>query len=314
MLWALLWAGAAVGCKEGALAGHHDRDTVCGLGTGTADESDGSLLLVLCSHSLAAPGPRVALPLPIVPSWGRAGCQCFPAVAESVTHPGWLQELCLQMHSRSGHRGTPVFAGGWIAAFLCLLNTGMHRMGEGIALLLIQSRGLLLGLLPVRRWLLSLGCSVFLSRAASGIALLFYWYVRELVFLHWWWASYVFHVSYSKGQQFLLLPTFIDVIYLSATHKVFFSDKVLQRKLRYTFTDIFSNYIPLWMFLMLWIAYPALTWSKQSETRAFFPGELAVCTTCNSFKICAFPVQWLKWKIHYRHSSAPCIRCIIVHN
>lgn len=69
-------------------------------------------------------------------------------------------------------RDTPIFAkqgeaGGWISACLHLLNTGMwvHKMEEGIALLLIQSRGLLLGLLPLRRWLLSLGCSVFLGRA-----------------------------------------------------------------------------------------------------------------------------------------------------
>lgn len=68
-------------------------------------------------------------------------------------------------------RDTPIFAkqgeaGGWIAACLCPLNTGVwaHKMEEGISLLLIQSRGLLLDLLPLRRWLLSLGCSMFLGR------------------------------------------------------------------------------------------------------------------------------------------------------
>lgn len=195
-------------------------------------------------------------------------------------------------------------AGGQIAAWLRLLNTEMwahNKMEEGIALLLVQSRGVLLGLLPLRSWLLSLGCSVFLSRAcclwnSSAFLLVCKYFVRELIFLLWRGTSYLFHVSYSKGQYFLLLSTFIDVICLPANHKVFFSGKVLRRKLRYTFTDIFSNYIPLWMFLMLWIAYPTLTWSKLSETRAFFPGELTICTTCNSFKICVFPVQWLNQK------------------
>lgn len=49
-----------------------------------------------------------------------------------------------------------------------LLNTRMwvhSEMEEEIMVFLIQSRGLNLGLLLLRKLLLSLGCSMFLSRA-----------------------------------------------------------------------------------------------------------------------------------------------------
>lgn len=155
------------------MQGHHLSGTACALDRGTADGSDGSLLPGLWSHSLAAAGPRVALPLPIVPSWGWAVCQRFTAVAESVTHFTGVTAGAVPANAPADVdvRDTPIFvkqgeAGGWIAACLCPLNTGVwaHKMEEGISLLLIQSRGLLLDLLPLRRWLLSLGCSMFLGR------------------------------------------------------------------------------------------------------------------------------------------------------
>lgn len=177
--------------------------------------ADGSLLPGLWTHSLAAPGPRVALPLPIVPSWGWAGCQCFTAVAKSVTHftRGDCRSCACKCTS-TGDTGTGDTAisaearRSWRADSSMPLNTGMwvyNKMEEVIALLLIPSRGLLLSLLRLRRWLLSLGCSVFLSRAcclwnSSAFLLVGKYFVRELIFLHWRWVPYLFHVSYSKGQ------------------------------------------------------------------------------------------------------------------
>lgn len=100
------------GARRGPSHGHHLSGTACALCTGTADGSDGSLLPGLWSHSLAAPGPRVALPLPIVPAWGQAGGQCSAAVAQSVTR--FTRDGCrgcaCKCSSRPGPGAAPIFA------------------------------------------------------------------------------------------------------------------------------------------------------------------------------------------------------------